>query len=183
MHWTGHTEKFDLDAPYQRGSVWTIEQRRNLIKSLLMGLPVGSIIVSFLGYSAETAYRIVDGKQRIQTVQMFFRNEFSVPGHWFNTSELTDSAARERDITFSDLSQSGEMHFEMGKLPSLQFDATTEITEKPDGHSTGRDRYDFRKRTPDEMLQAEAELYLLVNFGGVAQTDTDRARAQEVADR
>ena len=41
-------EWMDLNAPYQRGSVWTLDMRRNLIKSLLMGLPVGSIIVGVL---------------------------------------------------------------------------------------------------------------------------------------
>jgi hypothetical protein len=38
-----------------------------------------------------------------------------------------------------------------------------------------------RRRNEAEILAAEADLYLLVNFGGVPQTDADRARAQEVA--
>lgn len=30
----------ELNPPYQRGDVWTTEQRMNLVKSLLLGIPV-----------------------------------------------------------------------------------------------------------------------------------------------
>lgn len=185
MHWTGRTgERIDLDAPYQRGSVWTVEQRRNLIKSLIQGIPTGAIVIAFQGYGEEVCYRIVDGKQRIETIQAFYRGDFTVPGHWFRAGDLVAGVtARSSDITYADLNRNGQYRFEFAKMPELEFDATTETTHKPDGFGTGKDRYDFRKRTPAERLAAEAELYVLINFGGVPQTDADRARAQKVADR
>lgn len=176
--------EFDLTAPYQRDDVWTIEKRQSLIRSLLMGLPIGSITYADLGRDHAPGYRIVDGKQRITTLRMFIDDEFSVPGHWFRADHLLDGeAGRNMPATFSDLSRYGQRHLKGRQLPGLEFRSCTQVTEKPDGFGTGTDRFNFRKRTPDEMLQAEAELYLLVNFGGVAQTDDDQTRARKVAGR
>lgn len=176
--------EFDLTAPYQRDDVWTIEKRQSLIRSLLMGLPIGSITYADLGRDHAPGYRIVDGKQRITTLRMFIDDEFSVPGHWFRAEHLLDGeAGRNISATFSDLSRHGQRHLKGRQVPGIEFWSHTETSLKPDGFGTGSDRYSHRRRSEDEMLQAEAELYLLVNFGGVAQTDTDRARAQEVAGR
>lgn len=44
-HWAreGYLE---LNPPYQRGDVWTVEKRINLIKSLLLGIPIFSVIIN-----------------------------------------------------------------------------------------------------------------------------------------
>ena len=39
-------DDYDLNPSYQRGHVWGVERKRNLIKSMLMGLPIGAIIVN-----------------------------------------------------------------------------------------------------------------------------------------
>lgn len=36
----------DVDTPYQRGPVWTQEQRQNLVRSLLRGLPIPAIVLN-----------------------------------------------------------------------------------------------------------------------------------------
>jgi hypothetical protein len=100
-------DKYDLSAPYQRDSVWTVDRRRNLIRSLLMGLPIGNIILSHLPYRGGSpySYRVIDGKQRIETLRMFANDEFSVPGDWFTDTKTGESIAKD-EVVWSDLSPS-----------------------------------------------------------------------------
>lgn len=35
-----------FDPPYQRGAVWTLTQKRALIKSFVSNLPIGAVIIS-----------------------------------------------------------------------------------------------------------------------------------------
>lgn len=202
-HWlprtyAGHMEDpFDLEAPYQRGSVWSVTQRQNLIKSLLMGLPVGNIVIASLPYKADVApYRIVDGKQRVEAIRAFVNDEFGVPAWWFPTEDLADPTMRDVPdavALYWQLSERGRRGFENAQMGALEFKPGTEVTPNPNfdptltdkyhkpikGHENdpNRQRFLFRKRSDEEIIQAEAELYLLINFGGVAQTEDDRARA------
>lgn len=196
----GDEELFDLHAPYQRGSVWTDERRRNLIKSLLMGLPVGATIVSRLPFDPERpsmSYRVVDGKQRIEAIRAFSRGQLVVPGWWFKTDQVKNPSDRAGGVTVENLSVYGRRSFETCQLPCIEFDGEHEWHENPDfdpdvaaaaRRASGvRDprahRWNPVPRTAEQLVQAEAELYLLVNFGGVAQTDEDLARAEAVAGR
>lgn len=181
-------DHYDLDAPYQRPSVWTVEQRRALIKSLIMGLPVGAVTVSELpfdgGYCTKPDgfYRVIDGQQRIRAIRAFVANEFTVPGSWFTPRQLEDGNDRNSEVTWSKLSRLGRWRISMAQLPSMSYDAIREFeydaegalvrtkVKKPNGKiEDGGGKY--RKRTPDEVLAAEAELFLLLNGGGTAQTD------------
>ena len=75
-----------LSPPYQRGDVWGIKRQRNLIKSILLGIPIPSIIVNDRGSACwDGDYRIavIDGKQRITAILKFLNDELSVHGEWF----------------------------------------------------------------------------------------------------
>ena len=42
-----HSENaMELNAPYQRGDVWGEVRQRNLIRSILLGIPIPSIIIN-----------------------------------------------------------------------------------------------------------------------------------------
>src|ERR1035437_2696500 len=139
-HWIDN-ENYDLDAPYQRGSVWTDEQRRDLIKSLHMGLPVGAVTVSKLPWrnylpNTQKGYRVVDGKQRIETVRAFANDEFSVPAFWFRSGALSDAAVAvdRKAVTWSNLSIASQRRFDMNmSLPAHEFQAETEYLCQSDG--------------------------------------------------
>jgi len=209
MHWIdtwrekreGEAPTFDLEAPYQRGSVWTVDQRRNLIKSLLMGLPVGNIVVSKLPYTkiSEPPFRIVDGKQRIEAIRAFHEDEFTIPGHWLKEHDLNDPSLREGHALYSDFSPRGQRILYSAHMGALEFSPGVVTTENVEfdkalvdphrgrpiaGHEKDprAQRWNHYTRTAEEIIQAEAELYLLVNFGGVEQTDADRERAEKIAD-
>jgi hypothetical protein len=82
-HWKreGHLE---LSPPYQRGDVWGMIRRRNLIRSIMMGIPIPSIIINDR-FSANWGNEIavIDGKQRITTILMFLEGRLKVPAAWF----------------------------------------------------------------------------------------------------
>lgn len=173
-------DHLDLHAPYQRDSVWTDDQRRNLIKSLLMRLPVGAVTYAKVDFDPERpalTYRVIDGKQRIEAVRAWATGELSVPGWWFRYEFLKDPADRAGDVYVHQLSTLGRRHIEGAHLGGMEYDSGTEYI-RPEG---GAGLWSRRKRTAAEAERAEAEVYLLVNFGGVEQTDEDRERASAIA--
>jgi len=74
----------DLNPPYQRGDVWGQIRQRNLIRSILVGIPIPSIIINDR-FSANWGNEIavIDGKQRITAILRFMDGELEVPAEWF----------------------------------------------------------------------------------------------------
>ncbi|MBN9214818.1 MAG: DUF262 domain-containing protein [Microbacterium sp.] len=154
----GQDDRLELSPPYQRGSVWTVEQRRALIESILRGIPIGSVTIndrwSTNGYNGDVGYAVVDGKQRIETIRGFFADEFSVPADWFEDEEIADETP-DGEVHFSQLTDRGRRRAENWPVPTIQAAIGT--------------------------VEGEAHLYGLLNGGGTAQTAADMANAREVA--
>ena len=76
----------DMDPIYQRGHVWTSEQRTRYVEHILRGGQSGRDIycncVNWPGTGEP--YEIVDGKQRVTTALMFIDNKVSVFGGKFH---------------------------------------------------------------------------------------------------
>lgn len=180
----GDAPKFDLEAPYQRASVWTDDQRVALIKSLIMGLPIGTVVIGKLPFKPGRAHwRVIDGKQRIETLRAFWADEFAVPSEWFREYELAEGLGHLADRRFSELSQAGQRRIGNHTVSALEFDSATRWVwdpEHPKAKERGSSFYTVR-RTPEQMLAAEAELYGLINGGGTPQTDEDMAHAASFA--
>lgn len=159
---TGTVGELDLTPTYQRGSVWTTTQRVALIQSLLQGLPIGAVFLNRRGEHDPT-FHVVDGKQRIETVLMFARDELAVPGWWFTDEDLIDGfrdvlplvprGPGRDEVAFSDLSKAGQMRFKLRAVATYETTLPTEA---------------------DEL-----DLYLRINTGGTAHTARDLARAQK----
>jgi hypothetical protein len=180
--------RFDLSAPYQRGSVWTVEMRQRLIRSLLHGIVPGTVYLSKTPWRRGDAasHRVIDGKQRIETVQAFSRGEFAVPADWWPDTELDlDAVPDDGMVTIDHLSARGRSRFEHSTLPAVEVDLTMEWTKVPAGTGTtgSAKQFNIRDRTDDEILAAEAEVYLLVNTGGISHTTADLATAIDLTER
>ena len=67
--------RLDLEPPWQRKDVWSPKKKKELIKSLLLGIPLPSIILHKRGSQRS----IIDGKQRLTAIVKFMQNEFKLP--------------------------------------------------------------------------------------------------------
>lgn len=179
----GDRDPLDLTAPYQRASVWTLYQRQALIKSALLGIAPGATYISALPFGGpdSPSYRVVDGKQRVETYRMFVNNEFAVPAEWFPDADLNlDMIAEDGMVTYAMLSQRGRNRFAHTQVPAIEVNFQTEHTEVEPGTGTNGNAYQFNvlSRTPDEVLAKEVELYLLLNTAGTGHTEADIAHAK-----
>lgn len=155
-----------LDPPYQRGDVWTTEQRVGLIRSLLMGIPVPALIINerYRLFDRVTEdytgpiYAVIDGKQRLTTLRLWFAGELAVPACWFTEEVAGHAATTDALVTIHDLTPSGRI-FTKRKflLPVAEAKLQT--------------------------LAEEAQVYGLVNGAGTPQTAQDLERAAAVASR
>lgn len=164
----GNVDKgdLDLDTPYQRGSVWTEQQRRDLIKSLLIGLPIAAIVINQRGSNGawrrnngplaadQPFYACIDGKQRLTAVKMWMDDELAVPRIWFNSTWVLDAVDGE-EVRYSDLTEAGR------RITSNMFLVPVAVA------SLG-------------TLAQEAEVYRLLNTTGTPHTAEELARAAAV---
>jgi hypothetical protein len=167
-------EKLDLCAPYQRDSVWDLGRRQNLIRSLLMGLPVGSVIMNkryghrglvliASGSHPNATYGVIDGKQRIETLRAMFDGAFGIPAEWVD----------ERfQGPLVDIEYGGQM------VPGVRVTG--------EDHPFADVITNFPISTIEaevETIEEEAEIFLLINTGGVDQSAAGIANAADVAGR
>ncbi|HRH64780.1 MAG TPA: DUF262 domain-containing protein [Bacteroidia bacterium] len=65
-------KRLNLEPGFQRQSVWSVNDRKKLIQSLLQNYPVPSIFLYKMTDSrGRLKYDVLDGKQRIGSVFMF----------------------------------------------------------------------------------------------------------------
>lgn len=91
-----------VDNSFQRRYVWVQKDRVSLIETILLGYPIPEI---YLWQNAtdpdtgDTAYSVVDGQQRLTSVQSYINDEFKLV-----RSALDDKSADYAGLAFSGLS-------------------------------------------------------------------------------
>ena len=104
---------------YQREMVWTPKQQSRFIESILIKLPVPFIFAADVGQGdREGALEIIDGSQRIRTLDNFLSNKLALVG----LKKLTHAVG----MRFSDLSKPRQMRFNRTTVRVI------ELTEKAD---------------------------------------------------
>lgn len=157
----------DLQPPYQRGRVWSDDQKVALIRSWLTGTPTGVVIFNDRattewqeanGYDpterGEPIYACIDGQQRISAAIDWFEDQLAVPASWFDADDVTvtEDTADGPYVRWSGLTLPRQRHFANRALLTV---AAARVA----------------------TIQEEAAIYLLVNGGGTPQTDADMGNA------
>jgi hypothetical protein len=63
--------QINLEPGFQRKSVWTENDRRRLVQSIIAGYPVPSVFLYRRHVNGRIVYDVIDGKQRLETIFMF----------------------------------------------------------------------------------------------------------------
>lgn len=75
-----YKEMYVTRPPYQRKSVWSKKKKQSLMDSLFRRYYIPKLVIREVRLSeTETVHEIIDGQQRITTVQEFFDNQYPLP--------------------------------------------------------------------------------------------------------
>ena len=69
----------DLSPNFQRRDAWSNQEKSKLIESLMLGLPVPTIILAE-NKERRNTYIVIDGKQRLLSIRRFFATETKAQG-------------------------------------------------------------------------------------------------------
>lgn len=75
-----YEEEYLTRPPYQRKTVWSLKKKQDLMDSILRRYYVPNLVLREVRLSADkTIDEVIDGQQRITTVQAFFKDELKLP--------------------------------------------------------------------------------------------------------
>ena len=170
--------RLDCSAPYQRGSVWTEEQRAALVLSVMQRIPTSTLVVSDVaGFEdGEIARRVIDGKQRLEALRAFRNGEVSVPVDWFGEEFVDADHVETRDTADGpvDFGRIGAgLHPSAWRRVGRHVLAAVSVNVYETRNADGS----WSVATRDQALGEEARIFGLINSGGTAQTEETLARA------
>lgn len=144
--------KLDLDAPYQRGVVWGVERRRNFIKSMITGVPIPALVINdrFAAgdFVAPDGYTQARSWARvvIDGKQRITTILGFIDGDFGVPAQWYGGGSSEV-VFWGDLPKSEQLRFENALLPVSMGTLGS--------------------------MDAEAEVFDLINFGGLPQGEAD----------
>lgn len=80
-----------VNRRYQRKLVWTIEEKKSFIDSIINVYPIPLILLAEISGSQEKSLEIIDGLQRLDAITSFINQEFDVGGKYFNLDSMADT--------------------------------------------------------------------------------------------
>ena len=116
-----------VDNSYQRKYIWQAKEQIALIETILLGYPIPEIYLwakETNPDTGDTKYSIVDGKQRLTTLQRFLNDDFKL-----KTKGLDDKQADYAGKLFSELSVDHKKEFWKYQFSSRFVNASLERDE------------------------------------------------------
>lgn len=122
-------DKFNFDPPQQRKSIWSEEKQSFLIDSLLKNYPIPPIFLRrhIDNDTGKTKYAVIDGKQRLQSIIRFIKNEIPASDETDTSPSFDEklSGIYFRDLDAVDLSEY-KKRFWRYSIPVEYIDATSQ---------------------------------------------------------
>ena len=110
--------QLDIEPPWQRKDVWPLRKKRELIKSLILGIPLPSIIL----HKKSGRWSIIDGKQRLTAIVQYLRNEFKLPAYPVKVGRLRESSRAFYDMKGKrSLPATIRTSLDLQEVPALEF--------------------------------------------------------------
>ncbi|MFD9739594.1 DUF262 domain-containing protein [Umezawaea sp. NPDC059074] len=88
------SRRYSVNRRYQRKLVWTVEEKRALVDSILKDLPIPLVLVAEISSPMLNGYELIDGMQRLNAIFSFIENEFDLDGYYFDLEALADTKDR-----------------------------------------------------------------------------------------
>lgn len=87
----------DMNPDYQRGNVWTMDDKLKLINSVFLNVDIGKFVFIQLPYKDNSpSYEVLDGKQRIIALTEFYESRFKFEGKYYDDLCIRDQNHFER---------------------------------------------------------------------------------------
>jgi hypothetical protein len=84
-------ELFIVNRRYQRKLIWTVDEKKKFIDSLIKGYPVPLILLADSEYDRVPVFEIIDGMQRLNAIMSFIEGEFSYNNKYFDLETMVES--------------------------------------------------------------------------------------------
>lgn len=85
--------RYIVNRRYQRKLVWTLEEKRRFIDSVISGYPVPIVLLAERKAEAQNFFEIIDGMQRLNAIFGFIENEYDVGGAHFDLNTMAETKA------------------------------------------------------------------------------------------
>jgi hypothetical protein len=138
--------QLELNPAYQRHSVWTLKDRKFFLDTILSGYPCPAVFLhKRMNEAGRAVYDVVDGKQRLETILQFSKNELTIDSKFPDTNVAGKK--------FRDLDEAYRHKFWNYVLPVEYLDfVSTEMTVV--GEAFDRLNRNSRKLEPQELRHA-----------------------------
>ncbi len=80
-----------VNRRYQRKLIWTVEEKRTFIDSIVKGYPVPLILLAETTINEKVVFEIIDGMQRLNAITAFIEGQFDYNGQFFDLETMVES--------------------------------------------------------------------------------------------
>ncbi|QFS50697.1 GmrSD restriction endonuclease domain-containing protein [Nostoc sphaeroides] len=84
-------KEFLVNRRYQRKLVWTVDEKRSFLDSIINGYPVPLVLLAEVTTEKGRKQEIIDGMQRLNAIMSFIDQEFDINEMYFDLDTMADT--------------------------------------------------------------------------------------------
>jgi hypothetical protein len=85
------SRQYLVNRRYQRKLVWSLEEKRSFIDSIVKGYPVPLVLLAEVTTEKGKQLEIIDGMQRMNALMSFIDQEYDISGSYFDLDTMADT--------------------------------------------------------------------------------------------